>query len=114
MGASIEVMILVGLAAGSTVYAFILDIRRTDERRRLVTWLESERADTWYALSRADRFLTIRALEILRRGPLAADEEFLARFRRTKHGRRFAVAMTVSVVAIALLLFGTSVLDWRW
>lgn len=114
MDASIPVMVLVSLTAVSTIYAFVLDIRRGNETRQLITWLETERAEAWDSLSRSDRFLTVRAFEILRRGALSADEAYLTRFRRTKHGRRFGAAMLVSGTAIALLLIGTSVLDWQW
>jgi hypothetical protein len=65
-------------------------------------------------LSRADRFLTLRAVEILRRGPLADDTEFHVRYRLTRHGKRFAVAMTVASTAIALVLLGTTLLNWSW
>jgi Flp pilus assembly protein TadB len=114
MDAGIPVMVLVSLTAGFTLYAFVLEIRRSSESSRLITWLETERTEAWDALSRSDRFLAVRALEILRRGALFADEEYLTRFRRTKHGKRFAVAMIASAAAIALLLIGTSFLDWRW
>lgn len=114
MKASIQVMVLVIVGVVSTLYAFFLDIRRGVENDRFLTWLKAERSTDWNALSRVDRFLTIRAVEILRRGSLAGDPEFHARYRLTRHGARFAIAMSVAGTAIALLVVGTVFFDWSW
>jgi len=107
-------MFLVIVTALSVGYAFYLDVRRDAELRRLVEWLKTERRAQWGALSRSDRFLTIRAVEILRRGPLADDSEFALRYRATRHGTRFAGAMVVGGASVALLLLGTTFLGWAW
>jgi len=114
METSIQVMVLVTVVAVSTVYAFALDVRRGAAFRRLVEWLKSDRAAVWQALTRSDRFLTIRAVEILRRGALAGDAEFHARYRETRHATRFAVAMIVALAGIALVVLGTTFFDWTW
>lgn len=114
MSASIEVMFLVTVAAVSVVYAFILEVRRTVESDRLLEWLKAERSVDWEALTRSERFLTVRAVEILRRGPLAGDGEFQAHYRMTRHGRRFAIAMSIGITAIALLVVGNLLFDWNW
>jgi hypothetical protein len=114
MQAGVQVMFLVIVGVISTVYAFYLDIRRGAENDRFVTWLKTERSAEWDALTRVDRFLTIRAVEILRRGALAGDTEFHARYRRTRHGARFAIAMSIAGIAIALLIVGTTFFDWNW
>ncbi|MDF1596832.1 MAG: hypothetical protein P1T08_12210 [Acidimicrobiia bacterium] len=114
MNTSFQVMFLVSVVAASTIYAFYLDVRREGEDHRFVDWLKTERTADWDALTRSDRFLTIRAVEILRRGPLADDAEFRARYQRTRHGARFFVAMSVAGTAIALLIVGTTLFDWDW
>ena len=114
METSLEVMFLVTVGALSAIYAFYLEVRRGAEDDRFLGWLKSERKSEWDALTRSDRFLTIRAVEILRRGPLAADAEFQARYQRTRPGKRFETAMWVAVAAIALVILGTLFLDWNW
>jgi hypothetical protein len=114
MDASVQVMFLVTVVAVATIYAFVLDVRREAENRRLIRWLKAERSADWDALTRSDRFLSIRAVEILRRGRLADDQEFHARYRKTRYGARFAVAMIVAVSGIALVVVGTVSFGWRW
>ena len=114
METSVQVMFLVIVVAVSTVFAFYLDVRREAEFGRLVEWLKTERKADWQALTRSDRFLTIRAVEILRRGALAGDGDFHARYQRTRHGTRFVTAMIVAVAGIALLVSGTTLFGWKW
>jgi hypothetical protein len=114
MKASFQVMFLVIVIAVSTVFAFVLDVRRGVENDRFLKWLKTERKVHWEALTRSDRFLTIRAVEILRRGPLADDAEFHAHHKLTRHGRPFAIAMSVAGAGIALMVLGTVFFDWNW
>ncbi len=107
-------MFLVVVVALSVGYAFYEDVRRQAEHRRFLEWLKTERTADWNALSRSDRFMAIRAVEILRRGTLADDPEFEVRYRATRHGSRFAVAMMVAGASVALLLLGTAFLGWAW
>ena len=79
MKTSVEVMFLVIVGVVSTVYAFYLDVRLGVKNDRFLEWLKTERRADWKALTRLDRFLTVRAVEMLRRGPLADDAEFHAR-----------------------------------
>ena len=103
MDASVEVMFLVIVVAVSTVYAFTLEVRRGLENDRFVEWLKIERKSDWDALTRADRLLTVRAVEMLRHGALADDDEFNVRYQSTRHGIRFAAAMSVAGAGIALV-----------
>ena len=114
METSIQVMFLVTVVAVSTVFAFYLDVRREAEFGRFVEWLKTERTADWQALTRSDRFLTIRAVEILRRGALAEDPEFHIGYQRTRPGRRFVTAMIVAGAGIALLVLGTTLFEWSW
>ncbi|MDH3730878.1 MAG: hypothetical protein OES13_07140 [Acidimicrobiia bacterium] len=114
MKASVEVMVLVTVGVVSAVYAFVLDVRRGIENDRFLEWLRTERQEEWQALSRADRLLSVRAVEILRRGALANDAEFAERYQLTRYGTRFAIAMSVAGASIALVLLGTAFFDWRW
>ena len=114
METSFEVMFLVIVALAATGYAFYQDVRRSAENDRFLEWIKTERSAEWQALTRSDRFLTIRAVEILRRGSLAADAEFVARYHETRHGKRFLVAMGIAGGAIATLLIGTEALGWVW
>jgi hypothetical protein len=114
METSVQVMFLVIAGVVSTGYAFYLDVRRAAKNDRFLAWLKTERRADWDALTRVDRFLTVRAVEMLRRGPLADDAEFHARYQLTRHGTRFAIAMIVAGVAIAVLILGTVFLDWNW
>ncbi|MDH3260501.1 MAG: hypothetical protein OEM81_14105 [Acidimicrobiia bacterium] len=114
MKTNVEVMFLVIVGVVSTVYAFYLEMRRRVENDRFIQWLKSERRVDWDALTRSDRVLTIRAIEILRRGALANDAEFHARYQLTRHGTRFVVAMSVACSGIALLGLGTVFFGWNW
>jgi len=114
MRTSVQVMFLVILVAVSTILAFYLEVRRGAEDDRFIKWLKTERKDDWDALTRPDRLLTIRAVEILRRGTLADDTEFHVRYQLTRHGTRFATAMSVAGTGIALLVLGTVFFDWNW
>lgn len=114
MDTSVQVMFLVIVVAVSTVFAFVLDVRRGVENDRFVEWLKTERKRDWDALTRADRLLTIRAVEMLRRGALADDAEFHVRYQLTRHGPRFAAAMSVAAAGIALVVVGTVLVDWNW
>ena len=114
MKTSVQVMLLVIVVLVSTVFAFVLDVRRGVENDRFLEWLKTERKADWNALTRSDRLLTIRAVEILRRGPLVDDAEFHARYQLTRHGTRFAIAMSVAGTGIALLVLGTVFFDWNW
>ncbi len=114
MKTSVQVMFLVIVGVASTVYAFYLEVRRGTKNDQFLDWLKTRRSADWDALTRADRFLTIRAVEILRRGSLADDTEFHARYQLTRHGTRFALAMFVAGAAIAILILGTVFLDWNW
>ena len=108
MNTSFQVKFLVIVASVSVVYAFYLDVRHGIENQRFVEWVRTERRADWDALTRSDRFL------ILRRGALANDAEFHARYELTKYGPRFIVAMGVGGLSIALVLLGTAFLDWAW
>jgi hypothetical protein len=114
MKPSIQVMFFVIVGALSAVYAFLLEVRRGVEDDRFLAWLKTNRRAEWDALTRSDRFLTVRAVEILRRGPLANDADFQSRYHMTRHGTRFFIALSIAGVAITLLLLGTFLLDWNW
>ena len=114
MNASGQVMFLVGVVALSTAYAYYLDVKRDAANHRFLEWLKTERQGSWNALTPSDRLLSIRAVEILRRGVLADDTEFIDRYRNTRHGFRFAIAMSAAGVGVALLILGTVTLDWSW
>lgn len=114
MKTSIQVVFFVIVGTLSAVYAFLLEVRRGLEDDRFLAWLKTKRSAEWSALTRSDRFLTVRAVEILRRGPLANDAEFRSRYQMTRHGIRFFIALIIACVAIALLLLGTLLLDWNW
>jgi len=114
METSVQVMFLVVVVAVATVYAFYLDVRLGAENHRFLEWLKTERQAAWEALTRSDRFLTIRAVEILRRGSLADDEEFHAHYQLTRPGARFVIAMSAAGTGIALLIVGTVYFNWNW
>ncbi len=79
MNASVQVMFLVIVVAVSTIFAFVLEMRRGVENDRFIEWLKTKRKEDWDTLTGSDRLLTIRAVEKLRRGALADDAEFHAR-----------------------------------
>ena len=114
MSTSPEVKVTVIVVAAATLYGFYLDIRSGRANDRLMKWLKSERRVEWDELSRSDRFLSMRAIEILRRGALNDDAEFHDRYQQTRPDRRFAAAMIVAVASVALLLIGTKYLGWDW
>jgi len=103
--------LLVTVGAASTGCAFCLDGRRSAAKHRLLAWLRTERPTECEELTSADRFMTIRAVEMLRRSSLAEDEEFRAWYRLTNHGTRFAVAMILAGSVIGLLFSGPPTWD---
>jgi len=107
-------MILVTVSVAATGYAFFLDVRRGAENDRFLAWLRAERKPEWDRLTRADRFLTMRAVEILRRGTLSDDDEFQRRYRQTRPGSSLAFAVSIASAAMALVIIGTVLLDWSW
>lgn len=114
MKTSVQVMFLVIVCVVATVYAFFQDVRRGVEDDRFLQWLKTERKTDWDALTRTDRFLMNRAVEALRRGALADDAEFHARYQLTRHGTPFVIAMSVAATGLALLVIGTVFFDWNW
>ncbi len=114
METSVQVMFLVIVVVVSTVFAFFLEVRRGAENHRFLEWLKTERKVDWEALTRSDRLLTFRAVEVLRRGSLADDAEFHAHYQLTRHGTRFVIAMSVAGAAVALLVLGTVFFEWNW
>jgi hypothetical protein len=116
MGASIEIMLLLSIAAVAILYAFYLHIRRERAFRRLLGWVRAARPQEWSALPRSARWLNaIGAVEQLRRGALATDREFVHRYRHSKADQgRFLAALGVGVLAIALVAIGSQSLGWSF
>jgi len=107
-------MVLVTTGVISTVYTFYLEVKPSARNDQFLDWLKNERTAEWDAMTRADRLLTVRAVEMLRRGALADDREFLDRYQTTRHDKRFGISMIVAGAAIAVLILGTVILDWSW
>lgn len=116
MGASLEIVLLLSIAAVATIYAWYLRVIQERAFRRLLSWLRASRQQEWNALPRSARWLdSIGAVEQLRRGALSADLEFAGRYRQSKaHQRRFLVALGIGILAIALVAVGSQTLGWSF
>jgi hypothetical protein len=116
MGTSLEIVLLLSVAASATIYAFYLNVVRERAFRRLTRWLRESRPQEWGALPRSTRWLnSVGAVEQLRRGALAADPEFDSRYRHARpHQRRFLSALGIGVLAIALVAIGSQSLGWSF
>lgn len=116
MGASLEIVLLLSVAALAIIYAFYLHVIGDRAFRRLLRWLRASRRQEWSALPLSARwFNSIGAVERLRRGALSADPEFARRYRQSKaHQGRLLGALGIGVLAIALVAIGTQSFGWTF
>lgn len=111
-----EIIALILLALGLTLYAWWLSDRQARRFRDFVSWVEDQRREQWESLPRiAQRFNRNGGIEQLRRNELSNDPEFLARYRQGKMVRwPQIVPVLCAMGAIGLLLIGVKYLGWTW
>jgi hypothetical protein len=110
------IMVVLSLAAVTTLFAWWLSARRDQRTRRLIDYLKQHQASYWRSLPWLSRTLSpASAIEGYRRKHQAGDPAFAALYAaRRSASRASAVALLVPVCLIAIVLIGTTLLDWRW
>lgn len=116
MDASLEVKILIVLAAVALLAAFVLSWRATVRFGRLVAWVEATYPERWnelhWTLRRIAKGSAVAGLS--RRG-LGDDPEFARRYGDFRRLQRWMIALVVIGSApIGLVIFGTRFWGWQW
>jgi len=114
--ASIEIKVLVSLAAIGSVYVFVRDIQHTNRRRRLALWVRDHYPSEWRSIDWTSRnFLIAGALARLNRSGAVTHPYFVREFRQVRRWPRdMIVAFGVACGAIALAILGGLYLGWTW
>lgn len=111
-----ELIALTLLAAALVLYAWWLSERQARRFRDFVAWIEAHHGARWQALPwYLRRFNPVGGVEHLRRGGLAGDAAFMARYRAGKMVRwPQVVAALGGLAAIGLIGIGVRYFGWTW
>ncbi len=114
MSASLEVQILVSIAAVATLYVWVLSWIMDARFRRLTRWLKATYPDRWNELPWSLReFNRVGAVIVLRKGEIGETPEFKRRHADTKlYRKRQAALAAVAMVAMAVTFLGVQ--HWGW
>ncbi len=115
-GTSLEIMVLLTIAAAVVLYAWWLSIAESRRRRDLAAWLRQHHGERWDRLPWLSRnLITVHAIELLRRGGLAEDPDFMTRYRAMKSGKgRQLALLALTMVLIGAVGLGVRYLGWTW
>jgi len=113
---SIEIKVLISLAALGSVYAFIRDIQHINRRRRLLGWVREHYPQEWSAVHRSRRWLhPVAILGGLDRSGAIAHPHFAQEYSKVRRlPKDMVVAFIVACAAIALTILGSRYLGWTW
>ncbi|HUT51085.1 MAG TPA: hypothetical protein VM325_17280 [Alphaproteobacteria bacterium] len=114
--ASIEIKVLISLAALGSVYAFIRDIQRTARRRRLAVWVKQHYPLEWRAIDwgRRNLFLAAALARLFLSGTIT-DPHFMQEYPNVRRWPLdMMLAFAVACGAIALVAVGQLYLGWTW
>ncbi len=116
MDTSVEVKILIVLAAVVLLSAFALSWRANLEFRRLVAWIEATYPDRWNALHWTLRRIGKgSAVAGLSHRGLGNDPEFARRYGEFRRLQHWMIALVIiGSASIGLVLFGTRFWGWHW
>lgn len=110
------VMVLIGIAAASTLLAWALSARHSRRTRALVAYLKQNRDSYWRTLPWFSRtFNPIGVIEAYRRSCETPDPEFLALYEASKSGNWAQIsAIFLAFALIGVVLIGTTFWGWGW
>jgi len=115
--ASPQIMILVSLAVITIVYAFVCDIRLSNQAGKISKQLAAERPDLWEQMNAVARNWRggQPALKLLyRRGDidLAGFAQQYAALQKLEH--RMLWSMAIGAGCIVLVVIGSKLGGWQW
>jgi len=116
METSIEIKVLIIIAAGAVLSAYAISWRATSKTHQLVAWIEATYPELWNTLPRHHRnWFKGAAIEGLRHRGLKDDREFAHRYDEIKRLNRWMIALIIAGSAtIGIVLFGTQFGGWSW
>ncbi|MDH3233718.1 MAG: hypothetical protein OEQ29_09315 [Alphaproteobacteria bacterium] len=113
---SIEIKVLISLAALGTVYAFVRDIQHTARRRRLAVWVKQHYPVEWRAIDwgRRNLFLTAALAQLHQDGSIT-HPHFVQEYPKVRRWPRdMMLAFAIACAAIALVVVGQLYFGWTW
>jgi hypothetical protein len=113
---SIEIKVLITLAALGTVYVFIREIQHSARRRHLAEWVRDHYPQEWQTIDWGQRTLFIAgALARLHKRGTIGHPHFAREYPKVRRWPRdMFVAMGVAFLSIAFVGIGTQHLGWTW
>lgn len=113
---SVEIKLLVSLAAVGAVYVFIRNIQHSGRRRRLAVWLRDHYPEEWRKIGWGHRNLFLAgALLRLHQSGAVTHAHFHAEYPKVRRWPRdMLVAFLASCAAMALAIVGGEHFGWRW
>ena len=116
LGASPQIPVLLGIAAIAAFWMFIWKTKTERRATRLINWVWENYPQSWAALPWLYRnVLRERGLAELARRKSIGDPHFQQEFAAIQPFRRhILIAGIIAGTALALILFGTSFLGWRF
>jgi hypothetical protein len=116
METSVEIKVLIIIAACAALSAYAVSWRITGKTRELVAWIEATFPEQWNAVPRYHRrWLKGAAIEGLRHRDLKNDSEFARRYDEIRHLKRWMIALIIAgSAAIGIVLLGTQFGGWSW
>ncbi|MFC1580294.1 hypothetical protein ACFL4N_05215, partial [Thermodesulfobacteriota bacterium] len=115
--ASLQIKILVSIAAVSSIYAFVCKIRLSRKASNLENWLQKERPDLWSELNKlAGNWAGGQAgLKVLYRRNVAGLPNFNQQYEPLHSlERHLLLGIVIGLVCIGLVLIGTRFWGWHW
>ena len=113
---SIEIKVLISLAALGSVYAFIRDIQHTARRRRLALWVKQHYPLDWQAIDwgRRNLFLAAALTRLYQSGSIT-HPHFVQEYPKVRRWPRdMMLAFAIACGSIALVAVGRLYLGWTW
>jgi len=113
---SLEVKVLILIAAAAVIYLFIVETRRSRRTARLIAWVQTNHPAAWNSLPWTLRKVhRLGGLARLYRDKAIADPHFAAEFDAViPLGRNQLVAFAVAAGAFAVLALGLDRGWWHW
>ena len=115
--ASLQIKILLSLAALSIVYAFVCNIRLSRKASKLANWLQKERPDLWSELNILARNGAggQAGLKILYRRNVVGLPSFDQQYEQLHSmERQLLWGIIVGSVCIGLVIIGFKFWGWHW
>jgi hypothetical protein len=116
METSIEIKVMIIIAAGAILSGFAISCVMTGKIRDLVAWIETTFPQQWNAVPRYHRqWLKGAAIGGLRHRGVINDGEFTRRYEEIKRLKRWMIGLIIAgSAAIGIVVFGTQFAGWSW